>query len=79
MLSSYNFGTKNCLFISDNLDRLLVICVFIISFIIMKFFVFKESTKQDEQKSQQTFEYLKSHQKEDEDFFFGNSNESASD
>ena len=78
MLSSYNFGTKYCLSISDNLDRLLVISVFIISFIIMKFFIFKESTKQDEQKSQQTLNFLKKHQIEDEDFFFHN-NEVGSD
>ena len=75
MLNSFQIENPNkaCYLISQNYERLLLISVFIFGFIIMKFFVFKESEtsrKEKENKAYLIHEYLEKHKSENEEFFF---------
>ena len=75
MLNSYQLENQNktCYLISHNFERFLLVSVFILGFIIMKFFVFKETEAtriEKEKKAQLIHEYLEKHKSENEEFFF---------
>jgi hypothetical protein len=69
-----NLNNENCTVISQHLEQILVVCFFVLGFLIMKFFLGEKKnpqlSKEKEIKSKMVHDYLEQHRKENEDFFF---------
>jgi hypothetical protein len=75
MLNNFNlFFENNICYNGTSLTKILPMIAFIIGFLIFRFLFYKENSNEKIMKIQMSEKYLKEYEKENEDFFFGDEN-----